>query len=515
MPQSPLEAHARLVDALRITRPFGRAVQRVETIETHISTVVLAGEFAYKVKKPVDLGFADFSTLGKRWQCCEDEVRLNRRTAPQVYLEVVAITGSIDRPVIGGQGVPIEYAVKMRRFPSESTLDALLRDGKLGPDGIDALARKVAAFHGSIRIATQADGHGSVAQVREAALDNFRQSRSYLADRASLEALDRLDAWTQDQCRRLAPTLEKRQRCGFVRECHGDLHLANVAWIDGEPVPFDCIEFNASLRWIDVMSEVAFTTMDLLAHRERGLAFRFLNAYLEETGDYKGIALLRFYLVYRAMVRAKVAAIQKRGTDFDRYLRLAEGLANQANPGLVITCGLSGSGKTTIARSLAGRIGAVHVRSDVERKRLHGLASRVRARASLESGIYAERSTATTYERLARIARCILDSGFPIIVDATFLQRSQRRAFRDLARRAGARFVIVRCEAPVDALRARLAAREGTGDASDATPAVLDRQLAIREGFTPAEADAAVDCDTLDRRKIAEALSAVEARLAA
>jgi predicted kinase len=402
----------------------------------------------------------------------------------------------------------------MRRFAPDSTLDALLRDGKLAPDVIDALARKVAAFHGSIPVAAPADGHGSLAQVREAALDNFRQSRPYVQEPARLAALDQLFAWTQTESRHLAATFEERQRRGFVRECHGDLHLANIALIDGEPVLFDCIDFNASLRWIDVMSEAAFTTMDLIAHGEQALAFRFLNAYLEETGDYKGVGVLRYYLVYRAMVRAKVAAIQQRGADFERYLRFAGTLAGSSNPALVITCGLSGSGKTTFARALAGRIGAVHVRSDVERKRLHGLASRVRARAALESGIYASRSTATTYERLARIARSVVHGGLPVIVDATFLHRSQRRAFRDLARRVGARFVIVRCEAPLAALRARLEAREGTGDASDATAAVLDRQLEIREGFTRAETEAAVDCDTLDRRKIAEAYAEVERRLA-
>jgi aminoglycoside phosphotransferase family enzyme/predicted kinase len=511
LPGAPA-AHARLVDALRAARPFGHPVLRVETLETHISTVLLAGEFAYKLKKPVDLGFVDFTTLEKRRQCCEDEVRLNRRTAPQLYLGVVPITGSVERPVIAGEGEPIEYAVKMRRFAPNATFDAL----PILPHQIDALAALVAAFHRSVSVAAPGSDYGTPAQIGMTVLDNFRQSRMRVEDRAGVEALARLEAWTQREFERLTPTFEERLRRGFVRECHGDLHLGNVALIDGRPVPFDCIEFSAPLRWIDVINEVAFTVMDLMAHGDRNLALRFLNAYLEETGDYEGVAVLRFYLVYRAMVRAKVAAIQRRRQSFERYLRLAEELsARRSDPGLVITCGLSGSGKTTFARALAGSLGAVHIRSDVERKRMHGIHVEARAQTAIGTGIYTLQATAATYERLTRLARSVLLGGFPVIVDATFLRRSERQTFRDLARRIGARFVIARCEAPLPALRARLLAREGEHDASDATPAVLERQLTNREGFMPAEAEAAVTCDTLDRRKVAQALVDVENRLAA
>ena len=509
--EDALASHARLVGALHGRRSFGHPVLHVEAIETHISTVLLAGEFAYKIKKPVDLGFVDFTTLEKRRHCCEEEVRLNRRTAPHLYLGVVPITGSLERPVVAGEGEPIEYAVKMRRFAPQATFDAL----PLVPEQVDALAARIAAFHGSIPVAAPESGYGAPALIRETALDNFRQLRERIKDRETLQALEPLQAWTESEFARLAPALEDRVRGGFVRECHGDLHLANVALIDGEPVPFDCIEFSAPLRWIDVMSEAAFTVMDLLAHGERALAFRFLNSYLEQTGDYEGVAVLRFYLVYRAIVRAKIAAIQRRRPVFERYLRLAQQLAAQSSQGLVITCGLSGSGKTTLAASLAGLLGAIRIRSDVERKRLHGIAAQTRARAALGAGIYAPDATAATYERLAHLARSIVASGFPVVVDATFLRRSERRAFRDLARRIGVRFVIVRCEAPLVALRARLLERESMRDASDATPAVLERQLANREGFTPAEAAAAVTCDTREGHSLAGSFAEVEARLAA
>jgi len=511
-PTDALTPHARLVEALRAMRPFGHPVLRVEMIETHISTVLLAGDFAYKIKKPVDLGFVDFTTLEKRRQCCEGEVRLNRRTAPQLYLGVVPITGSIDCPVVDGEGAAIEYAVKMRRFASDATLDALLREGVLPPDQIDALAALVAVFHGSVPVAGLASGYGAPEVIWEAALDNFRQMRIRVDYPATVEKLARLRAWTEAEFQRLVPTFERRRQHGFVRECHGDLHLGNVALIDGSPVPFDCIEFSDSLRWIDVINEAAFTMMDLLAHGERELAFRFLNRYLEERGDYEGVALLRFYLVYRALVRAKIASIQRQSASLEGYLRLAETLVESARSGLVITCGLSGSGKTTVARTLAGSLGAVHIRSDVERKRLHGIAAQTRSTTAVDSGIYDAVSTAATYERMAEIVRVLLSCGFPIIVDATFLHRSQRNAFRDLARREGVRFVIVRCEAPLDVLRARLINR--VDDASDATLAVLDRQLESREGFSPAEAESAVVCETTDSAKSAVALADVKARLA-
>jgi uncharacterized protein len=512
-PTDALTSHARLIEALHATRPFGHPVLRVEAIETHISTVLLAGEFAYKIKKPVDLGFVDFTTLEKRRRCCEDEVRLNRRTAPQLYLGVVPITGSIEHPAVAGEGEPIEYAVKMRRFAPEATLDELARNDALVPEHVDVLATLVAELHRSIPVAAPDSGYGAPGAIREAALDNFRQMRLRVDYRPNVERLARLRAWTEGAHDRLAPTFEARRRLGFVRECHGDLHLGNVALIDGNPVPFDCIEFSAPLRWIDVMSEVAFAVMDLLAHDRKALAFRFLNRYLEETGDYEGVAVLRFYLVYRALVRAKIAAIRRQGAHLETFVRLAEALAAPAHPALVITCGLSGSGKTTVARSLAGSLGAVHIRSDVERKRLHTIRPQERAGTSIDAGIYASPATAATYERMAQLARAILPEGFPVIADATFLRRAQRNAFRDLARRKGARCVIVRCEAPVDALRTRLLER--VQDASDATPAVLERQLQSREGFTPAEIERAVVCDTTDRCKCASALAEVEARLAA
>jgi aminoglycoside phosphotransferase family enzyme/predicted kinase len=515
-----LEDHAALVAALRAPGCFGHSVSRIEVIETHISSIILTGEYAYKLKKPVNLGFLDFTTLEARRRCCEDELRLNRRTARDLYLAVTAISGTLDSPVVAGTGPAIEYAVQMRQFPPQDTLDCVLRRGALDAACVDALGAAVAAFHGTIGGAAQASDYGAPATVRATAIDNFEHIGRLAPHPDARASLERLRSWTEDEFARKRSIFGQRKTDGFVRECHGDLHLGNVALIDARPVPFDCIEFNDSFRWIDVMSEVAFMVMDLVDHARPGFAFRFLNDYLQATGDYAGIAVLRFYLVYRAMVRAKIALIRARQPDhsvevarqsletFDEYLRLAASLAAPRPPALVLTCGLSGSGKTTVAQSALEALGAIRVRSDIERKRLHGLAADARTGSAPDAGLYAANSTRATYERLAELARAMLPSGFPVIVDATFLRRAERQAFGDLARAAGARFLILACEAPPAVLRERTLARARQGsDASEATLEVLERQIAGREPLDAGELADAIVCDTSDSARQAAAVA--------
>ncbi|HEX5613342.1 MAG TPA: AAA family ATPase [Burkholderiales bacterium] len=501
-------AHARLVRALCDPACFPDPVARVEAIETHISSVLLTGAFAYKLKKPLDLGFLDFTTLEKRRFCCEEEVRLNRRTAPSIYLDVVPVTGTLARPKIGGAGPVLDYAVRMRQFGADQTFDALLARGELTGERIDQLAACVAAFHATIAVAEASHPFGTPERVWRAARENFLQIEPFVEAAALRESLAGLRAWSEAEFARLRPVLEARRADGFVRECHGDLHLRNVALIDGQPVPFDCIEFNADLRWIDVASEIAFAVMDLLAHGASPLAWRFLNAYLEATGDYACLQALRFYLAYRSMVRAKVAAIRSRQADataaerahaageLEHYVALAATPGKPAMPALIVMTGLSGSGKTRLAGSLAQQLGAIRIRSDVERKRLHGVAAQARTGAGIETGLYASEASAKTYARLAELARAVLASGFPVIADAAFLRRADRDALRSIARRANARFVLVACEAPLEVLRQRIAARErGGNDASEATVAVLERQIATREPLAPEELAEAIVCD--------------------
>jgi len=484
----------RILAALREPACYPHSADPVALIETHISWVFLAGEFAYKIKKPVDLGFLDFSTLEKRRFYCEEELRLNRRTAPGLYLAVVPIVESSGGLRVGGAGKPIEYALRMRRFPQEALADDMARRGALLGGQAEAIAAAVAAFHAGIPAAVHEAEYGSPERVAAPALANFEQLGGLVADAGEKEKLGELRAWTLAEGAQLRETFAARKRGGFVRECHGDLHLGNIAFLEGRPVPFDCIEFDPELRWIDVMNEVAFLAMDLLEHGLYAAAWRFLNIYLETTGDYAGVRVLRYYLVYRALVRAKIACIRARQPgaghaaqgrahrEFGEYLALAGSLAASRSRALVLMHGLSGSGKTTVAQKMSESLGAVRLRSDVERKRLHGLAAGARTQSKPFGGIYAPEATRLTYERLAQLARDVVESGYGVIVDAAFLRRAEREQFRALARDLRAPFLIASCRAPEAALRSRVARREAAvSDASEAGVSVLESQLAAQE----------------------------------
>ncbi|MBC8119172.1 MAG: AAA family ATPase [Burkholderiaceae bacterium] len=387
-----LDAHALLVAALRDPTAYPQPVSAVEVIDTHISSVLLAGAYAYKLKKPVDLGFVDFSTLARRHHFCDEEIRLNRRSAPSLYLDVVPITSSPTdaKPRIGGEGAPLDYAVRMRRFAADARLDQIARAGTLDASLIDRLAATIAAFHSHCARAPEHNAFGTAETILAWARANLVELRRSIALQEQIQGqqrIDRLAQWTEAEFARRADVFATRRAEGFVRECHGDLHLANLALIDGEPVPFDCIEFNPELRFIDVMSDVAFTWMDLLDHGLPQLAARLLNGYLEVTGDYAGLATLRFYAVYRALVRALVALIRRGQPDSSaaeqmcqeqacaRYLAVAERIMQVSPPLVLLVSGVTGSGKTTVAQHLLERLGAVRVRSDVERKRRAGLAA--------------------------------------------------------------------------------------------------------------------------------------------
>lgn len=490
----------RLIAALCDRSLFPHPVSRVEHLETHISHVLLAGSFAYKIKKPVNLGFLDFSDLHSRRHYCEEELRLNRRTAPALYLEVIPICGSENRPVWNGDGPAIEYALKMRRFSQDALLSNVLARGELGSDRIDALAEKIAVFHGEIERANKTTVFGEPWMIEQAARQNLNQLAQLL--KSDFAVLDSARAFTERAHSRLAETFRHRKRDGFVRECHGDLHLNNISLFDGDIALFDCIEFNAELRWIDVMSEVAFVVMDLVARGRDDLGFRLLNAYLERTGDYAGLSVLSYYLAYRALVRAKVEALRDKefetaGTEdrVRRYLLLAQRLAQAGRPAIIITHGLSGSGKTTLTQS--PELKAIRVRSDLERKRLFGLPSSARTGTAIEEGLYSVATNADTYAALERLARAVAEAGFPAIVDAAFLKRAQRSRFQKLAAALDVPFVILDCRAPETVLRARVAERTRRGgDPSDADLAVLEHQLATREPLSSDELSSTVVFDS-------------------
>jgi aminoglycoside phosphotransferase family enzyme/predicted kinase len=488
-----------LIAALRRPDAYPHAVGPVRVAETHISWVLLTGDFAYKIKKPVDFGFLDFSTLAQRRFCCGEELRLNRRLAPDLYLEVVPITGEPARPRIGGAGAAFEYAVKMRQFDGDSLFDRLAREGRLLPEHLERLAETVAAFHQAAGRATATDDHGRPEQCQEDARQNFAEIRPLLEDDDDLAGLDRLRAWTEREYRRLQPVMLERKRHGWVRECHGDLHLGNIVLLEGCPTPFDGIEFSEGLRWIDTVNEIAFLVMDLEVRGERELGFRFLNRYLEATGDYRGLALFGYYRLYRAMVRAKIAQLtlaqepdprsrQELLARYRSYIDYGLAAIRPGKPLLLITHGFSGSGKSYLAGLLAPRLAAIRLRSDLERKRLAGLAAEARTGSLVGAGLYAAEATRRTYGHLLELAEALLNAGLSVIVDATFLKREQREEQRRLAERLGAAFAILDCRAPVETLRKRIEARARAGaDPSEADPAVLESQIAGQEPLTEDE----------------------------
>jgi len=492
------EFHMELIQGLLQPAVWPGSVTEVRHIETHISTVLLTGDYAYKIKKPVDLGFLDFSTLARRKHFCEEEIRLNGRLAPQIYLDVVPITGTASQPCIGGDGVAIEYAVRMKQFEP----DALLSNHPdlLTVERMDQLAQIVAAFHGSIALANLNEPFGTAQAIFAPMEENFAQICELLDSPNDQQRLDRLECWSRAQLEFLQQLLTQRRTNGFIRECHGDMHLGNIALVDGEILIFDGIEFAPGLRWIDTISDIAFLIMDLQEKGRADLAQRFLNSYLAITGDYEGLSLLRFYQLYRAMVRAKVdvirlqqpdlSAIDKKTvlTDYRAYLAQAEGYTHNIEPALIITHGLSGSGKSTVVMSLLSALPVIQIRSDVERKRLAGLTADATSGSPLHQGIYHLQVTEDTYRHLMKLATVIIKAGFVAIVDATFLKRCYRQSFHECAHQLGVPFLILDFQVPEEILRERIDHRlaEG-GDPSEANQDVLDAQLMTQEPLAVSE----------------------------
>lgn len=516
-----------LIRSLQDASLFDHPVEGFQLIETHISWVLLTGMYAYKIKKPLNLGFLDFSTLDKRRHYCEEELRLNRRLAPEIYVDMVSITGSHDAPRLRGPGEPIEYAVRMVQFPQEAQLDRVLARGELTHDILDRLCDRIAAFHAETPSAAQDSPFGLPERLYQPIKENFEHILPVLeAQRRQTDRLRVLRSRTDAAYRRLYETFILRKREGLVRECHGDMHLANIALFHGEIVIFDCIDFNESLRWIDVMSELAFLVMDLEERGHPELARRALNRYLEASGDYAGLDVLRFYQVYRAMVRAKVACIrlhqgaldsdesERLTAQYQGYLALAEAYTQPLHPAVIIIHGLSGCGKTTVTQALLERWDAIRVRSDVERKRLAGLKATELSRSGLDGGIYTAELTEQTYGRLAELARRMVYAGYPVIVDAAFLKRAQRLTFRDLAYGLNVPFVILDMQAPEAVLRSRVAERQRAGrDASEADLAVLARQIATHEPLDADEQPLAIRLDTSLPLDMARLLAELDARL--
>ncbi|MGD8417360.1 MAG: AAA family ATPase [Pseudomonadales bacterium] len=485
------------LSALLDPRSYPHPCPHIELIETHISWVILTGDYAYKLKKPVRFNFVDFSTLALRLHFCREELRCNRAFAPQLYVSLVAIRrGERGLEAVAestsetaDQADVVEWAVQMRQFDPELALDRLLERGELGEDALDDFGRDLADRHAALPV-LEAGPADVPKRVFGPVEDNFEEiGNTGLADRHRRD-VDATLARSRAVGDSLRPAFDARLIGGCVRECHGDLHLSNLARIDGVVTAFDCLEFNENLRWIDTMSDVAFLFMDCHFRGRTALAYRFLDSYLEGSGDYNGAQLLHYFAAYRSVVRAKVAALrwvqeadEATAERFARHLVWARDRLTRPRGRLVLTCGLSGSGKSYLATRLLARLPAVRLRSDVARKHLAGIGTLARSDSGIDSGLYDPAQSDRTFAHLAAAAEGLLVAGEHVIVDATFIERSRRAQFLELAERLGVVAVIVHCRAPDAVLTARLEDRARAGaDPSEATVEVLRMQ---QERFEP------------------------------
>lgn len=364
---------------------------------------------------------------------------MNQRLAPKYYLDVVKITGSVDQPELNGPGSTIEYAVKMLQFPQAAQLDRVLFEDKLTFHHMDLLAQKIADFHKKIPYAGKEQNFGDLYHVYQPVLNCYADILKRLDDPEMVQRINHLKKWSEKEFIRLKGDFVERKHNGFIKECHGDLHLRNIAIEGEEVIAFDGIEFNADLRWIDVISEVAFLIMDLQDHGKQALASRFLNRYLELTGDYLGLSILNYYLVYRAIVRAMVSCIRLKQAglsqeeidaefqEFQKYVALAESYIQAKQSVLLITFGFSGSGKTTMSQEILQQLSAIRIRSDIERKRLAGMQETQREYNGIKQGIYSASASENTYQHLLQLSNCLLKEGFKVIVDAAFFKETTTR----------------------------------------------------------------------------------------
>jgi aminoglycoside phosphotransferase family enzyme/gluconate kinase len=474
----------------------------VTLMQTHASFLLLTGDYVYKIKKSVNFGFLDYSTLEKRHHFCSEELRLNRQIAPELYLEVVAVTKTDRGLELNGEGEPIEYALKMRQFPQEALLIHQFEQGQLTQEQMEQLGQVVAEFHRQTPTSDYIKSFGTVAKIREAIDNNYKQSQSYIDGPQTRQQFEETKAYSDRFFAERASQFEQRMQTDKIRECHGDLHLKNIALWDNQILLFDRIEFNEAFRFVDVMYDIGFVVMDIEARGRQDLANGFLNTYLEQTGDWQGLQVLRLYLSRQAYVRAKVTSLMLDDANIPEdekqearriaahYYQLAWQYTQPQQGRLILMSGLSGSGKSTIARQLARATGAIQIRSDAVRKHLAGIS--LQSKGSDE--IYSPEMTAQTYGRLLELGIMAASEGWTVILDAKYDRQGLREEAIAAARDRGLPLHILHCTAPIAILRDRLNQRQG--DIADATAELLDSQQQTAEPFSEDERAYLTSLDT-------------------
>ena len=466
-----------LVEALLKPAAYPEHPQGVELVQTQMSFVFLTDDYVYKVKKSVNLGYLDYTTLEKREFYCHQEVELNRRLCPDIYLGVVPIINHEGSILIGGRGKATEYAVKMRRLPQEAMMDVLLARNQVSPPMVTSVAYKLVEFHQRAETNAQISAFGDLNAINRNTEENFTQTEKYIGNTISQEGYHRIKNYTQDFVRKNVPLFHERVAEGRIRDCHGDLHAAHICFYGGICI-YDCIEFNERFRYCDVASEVAFLAMDLDHHGRTDLSQSFVNAYVAMSQDDELLGLLNFYKCYRAYVRGKVESFklddpyitetEKRQAQqvASSYFDLAYAYT-RSRPILFITTGLIGTGKTVLAQALAKKLGLVVISSDVTRKQLASIPITEHCFEEFDSGIYSPEFSRMTYDKMFTEAKRILGNKGSAIIDASFIKAEERQKAKKLAEETNADFFIVECTLDEDTIRQRLSERLAQGSISD------------------------------------------------
>ena len=472
MPQLP-----EMVEALLSPKAYPEAPKQIELVQTQMSFVLLTDDYVYKVKKPVDLGYLDYTTLDKRQFYCQREVELNRRLCPEVYLGVVPITRSRGGFFIGGQGKVMEYAVKMRHLPQEAMMDVLLANNQVLPEMISSVAQKLVEFHQRAETNASISTFGDLDTIAKNTEENFTQTEKYIGNSISREKYQHIKDYTGSFIEKNVSLFYKRITDGRIRDCHGDLHAAHICFSNGICI-YDCIEFNDRFRYCDVASEVAFLAMDLDHYGRADLSDSFVNAYIDRSQDNELLQLLNFYKCYRAYVRGKVesfklddpyiAEAEKRQTleIASSYFDLADSYI-RSKPILLITSGLVGTGKTALAQALAKRLGLVVIASDITRKQLASIPITEHRFEEFDTGIYSAEFSQKTYDTMFAKAKHVLTKGGSVIIDASFIKAKERLRAKELAEEVNADFFILECVLDEESIKQHLAERLEQGSISD------------------------------------------------
>ncbi len=508
-----------LIKSLQNADLYSHPVKDFSVLETHCSWVILTGHYAYKIKKAVDFGFLNYSSLEKRKHYCIEEVKRNQALAKQIYLEAIPIYGNEKQPNFTGTGEVIEYAVKMHEFSQIGLLSHLQAKQQLNNTIIDKLAENLASFHLQAPQVPTNSPIGSSEHAQQQTRDNFTQTLPLLEKEEDKQELQQLFDKVEKLYQKIKPIIDRRKTNGSVRQCHGDVHLNNITLIDGNPIIFDCIDFNNDFCWTDTMADLGFITMDLDEFGEPNFSWRLLNHYLQVSGDYDGLYVLPYFQAYRAMVRAKVAmfslihstSIEHKAQHYQRYkgcVALTKSYLQPKAQKLLITCGVSASGKSTVVNQLAPLLKLITITSDRERKRQANINLQENCTAPVLTGLYHPEQTEKTYQSLLEISKNVLNAGYAVILDATFREQKYRQLLANLAKKISIPFFILYCHAPEKQLRQWLKERKTT--ISEATQDVLSMQLQSFESPLLNESKQTIDIFTAATLPIAEIVKQIK-----